>query len=354
MKKGRLGVEGITLRGISLLAVAILIISVAIAIGVISVSLPRSTSTNDNNSESLTARSVDLETTSVQTSSEISTTVSQTETSSSVTIAYASSLISNETNSTRTTTGVIVPLFANNTNLRSSEISQLIQIAISNPSVPMLVVYDDHGGPGNFSSLAASEIKSMMNAGIQVLGYVPTWWAQRNITVVESVIKTFFDWYHVNGIYLDQMPNWNYNAPNGSAYYTGPNGKYIPAYFSNATKYAKSIGLTKIVANAGADVPQDFLGSVDTIGTFENPFLPSLNLSAGWLSIAGLNGWHAQHDKSNFMFFSYNVPTINRDYVLEVAKYVGYMYITNGNETYDRYSYLSTYLPQLVSILAST
>jgi hypothetical protein len=219
----------------------------------------------------------------------------------------------------------------------------------------MLVVLEEEGGPGNYySTTMASQIKSMQAVGITVLGYDPTWWAQRNITAVEQFMLTWHDWYGVNGTYLDQMPNWNYNGPNGTAYYAGQNGEYIPSYFATLTAYARSLGMTKVLANAGADVPTDFIGSVDTIGTFENSFLPSLDLSAGWTSIAGLNAWHTGYNKSNFMFFSYNVPSLNPQYVLTAAKYVGYLYITNETNETDPYSGLSPYLSQLMSILAST
>jgi hypothetical protein len=223
----------------------------------------------------------------------------------------------------------------------------------SNPTVPMLVVFDDDGGPGVYNATSANQIESMQSAGITVLGYVPTWWGTRGSSDAESAIQEYRNWYSVHGIYLDQMPNWNYNGPSGQWNYSGPGGEYIPGYFSNLTNYARSIGVTIVVANAGADVPKDFIGSVNTIGTFENPFLPSLNLSEGWLSIAGLGGWHSQYNKSNFMFFAYNVSSINSQYVLSAAGYVGYMYITNGSQSTDRYGDLSPYLGQLVSILAS-
>jgi hypothetical protein len=252
-------------------------------------------------------------------------------------------------------TGVIIPLFTNDTNQRIGEVSEIVQIKLSHPTVPMMVVVNIEGGAGkNYSSGVATEIKNMQAAGVTVIGYVPTGWGERNVSAVEAAMLTFHDWYAVNGIYLDQMPNWNYNAPNGSWYYPGPDGEFIPAYFATLTHYGKSLGMTKIVANAGADVPKDFIGSVDAIGTFENPYLPILSLKAGWYSIGGLGGWHTEYDKSNFMFFSYNDSTLDPQFVLGAARYVGYMYITNGTAADDRYSILSPYLDQLVSLLAST
>ncbi len=250
-------------------------------------------------------------------------------------------------------TGVIVPLFTNNSADRVTQINTLIQVKNAYPTVPMVAVYNDYGSVGLYNGSTAAQIKDMQHAGIIVLGYDPTWWATRSISIVEAGMRDSHDEYGVNGIYLDQMPNWNYNGPENQAYYNGSDGMYIPGYFSTLANYARSLGMNLVVANAGTDVPQNFLGCVNSIGTFENKFLPSLNLSGGWNSITGLKAWHAKYNKSNFMFFSYDVPAINASYVLAAAKYVGYMYITNGTDYTDRYSLLSPYLEQLVSILST-
>jgi hypothetical protein len=193
----------------------------------------------------------------------------------------------------------------------------------------------------------------MQAADIVVMGYIPTGWGEASISSIEVEMSTYLTWYGVNGTYLDQMPNWNYNSPNGTWYYGGPNGEFIPAYFATLNQYGKSIGMTEVVANSGADVPVDFIGSADTIGTFENAYLPSLSLTAGWTSIAGVGGWHTSYSKSNFMFFSYAVPSLDPAYVLAASAYVGYMYITNGTGTAP-YNTLSPYFDQMVSLLAST
>jgi hypothetical protein len=260
------------------------------------------------------------------------------------------------TSNVQGSTGVIIPLFTNDSSQRSAEINEVIQLQVSHPTVPMLLVFDDNGGPGvSYNATLASQMKAMQSAGITVLGYDPTWWGTREVSEVEGTMQTFKQWYSVNGIYLDQMPNWNYNGPNDSAYYTGPGGEYIPGYFATLSQYGRSLGLTKIVANAGSDVPTDFIGSVSTIGIFENPYLPSLSPNASWNSLVGLNGWHTKYNKSNFMFFSYNISSVNTQYILAAAKYVGYMYITNGSSQADnRYSTLSPFLGQIVSVLASS
>ncbi len=193
----------------------------------------------------------------------------------------------------------------------------------------------------------------MQAANITVLGYVPTAWGARNITSVKADILKYYDWYHVNGLQLDQMPNWEYDGPQGQLHYSGPNGTFMPAYFSNLTSYAKSLGMTKVYGNSGADVPQNFLGTVDIIGIFENPFAaPFISSPSGVNGLAGVNGWHMNYSKTNFAFFSYNLTSVNPYYIVAASDYVGYLFLTNGTEP-QPYNVLPPYFDLLVSTLAS-
>ena len=100
-----------------------------------------------------------------------------------------------------------------------------------------------------FRRAFCQKYKIWKQSNVTVLGYVPTNWGTRNIDPVEADILTYHEWYRVNGTYLDQMPNWEYDGPQGQWYYPGPDGTYIPAYFSTLTHYAKSLGET-FVPNA--------------------------------------------------------------------------------------------------------
>ncbi|HVB12635.1 MAG TPA: spherulation-specific family 4 protein [Nitrososphaerales archaeon] len=247
-------------------------------------------------------------------------------------------------------TGVIVPIFADYSESQLSQVNEVIQTKLAYPSVPMIAVMNPSGGPGisNNPNILA-EVKNMQTANVTVLGYVPTIWGTRNITSVEADILTFHDWYQVNGTYLDQMPNWEYNGPQGQWYYPGPGGTYIPSYFSTLTNYAKSLGMTFVFGNSGADVPQNFIGTVTTIGIFENAFAPSF---FGDPSLTGIGGWHLNQNKSNFAFFSYGLSSLNPYYVAGASDYVSYMFLTNGTFG-DSYVVLPPYFNQMVSTLAS-
>jgi hypothetical protein len=185
------------------------------------------------------------------------------------------------------------------------------------------------------------------------LGYVPTNWGARNISQVEADILTWYNWYHVNGLQLDQTPNWEYTGPRGQWNYSGPDGVYMPSYFSNLTKYAKSLGMTIVYGNSGADVPQNFMGNLDIIGIFENQFLPAFFTSTPTIgALTGLDGWHLNYNKDNYSFTSYNIQSFDPYFVAAASDYVGYMYFTNGGWP-QPYGSLATYFPRLIATLAS-
>jgi hypothetical protein len=248
-------------------------------------------------------------------------------------------------------TGVIIPVYTQPLSAELDIYNQAIQVKESYSSVPMIIVIDPANGPGTYSPDMASVVHNMQAVGITVLGYSTTSWGERSIALVESDILTYDQWYHVTGIFLDEMPNWNYNSPTGAWYYSGPDGRYIPAYFSTLTSYAKSLGMTKVTGNSEADVPADFIGSVDTIGIWENTFLPAVDDSCGWTSLAGVNCWHLSHDSSNFMFFAYNVHSLDTQYVLAAANYASYLYITDQSWPAP-YGQMTSYITNLVSILS--
>ncbi|MHB8565981.1 MAG: spherulation-specific family 4 protein [Nitrososphaerales archaeon] len=228
--------------------------------------------------------------------------------------------------------------------------SEVIQIKLAYSSVPMITVINPSGGPGvSYNPNLSLEVKNMQAVIVTVLGYVPTICGTRNITSVEADIHAYYDWCQVNGTYLDQMPNWEYDGPQGRWYYSGPGGTYIPTYFSTLTGYANSLGMTFVFGNSGADVLQNFVGTVNTIGIFENAFAPSF---FGDPSLTGLDGWHKSQNKINFAFFSYDLSSLNPYYVVAASDYVGCMFLTNRTFG-DSYIVLPPYFNRFVATPAS-
>jgi hypothetical protein len=232
-------------------------------------------------------------------------------------------------------TGIIIPMF----NFSPAKTSQILQEKQQYPSVPFTVVIDVKNGTGPvYLPKLATAIKQMRSAGITVLGYVPSLWGEGSVSVEEAQMRNWSRWYSPDGIYLDQMSNWEFSSTH----------VYLPTYYTLLTRYAKSIGFSEVLGNSGADVPYYFVGSVDSIGIYENHGAPSLTALNGTLVTAG---WHMGYDKRNFWFVAYNLTSFNQYYLLDASNYVSYLYLTNGTRP-SQYDSLSPMLDQIVSKLA--
>ena len=125
-------------------------------------------------------------------------------------------------------TGAIVAIFSYYSPTQQNDVNEVIQAKQEYPSVNILAVINPAGGPGSYDQHIAEEVGNMQAANISVLGYTPTEWGTRNIRSVEADILNYHNWYHVDGLQLDQMPNWEYDGPQGQWWSSGPNG-YVHA-----------------------------------------------------------------------------------------------------------------------------
>jgi len=221
-------------------------------------------------------------------------------------------------------TGIMVPLFS----YLGPSWSQLIRFHQQYPTVPVVAVVDPVRGPGSFRDPTFQlGIQTLQNAGIPVLGYIVTDYANIDLQSVEATITSYRDWYHVNGTMLDQMNNT-----------LGETG-----YYSTLTNFDKSLGMTITIGNPGAEVPPSFVGTANSIVIYESPGVPSLTFIAGW---------HASYPKTNWIVTAYGVPSLNTTWVRDASQYVGYLYITDGIWP-NPYTGLPGYMNTLMSTLAS-
>ncbi|MGQ0795298.1 MAG: spherulation-specific family 4 protein, partial [Nitrosopumilaceae archaeon] len=199
-------------------------------------------------------------------------------------------------------TGIMIPLYSYPTN---AAWSNLIAAKNAHPDVPVVAIINPNSGPGTSQSQTfVNGINNLKAAGIIVLGYLPTNYAARSSVSVMGDIDKYDNWYPVDGVKFDEMTN----TPGNETYY------------SDLTAYAKSKGFTLVVGNPGTDVPASYIGIVDNLTIFENGYLPTLSY---------LGGWHTNYDKMNFSSESYNISTLDEDFVTAASQYVGYLYLTN-------------------------
>ena len=224
-----------------------------------------------------------------------------------------------------TPTGVMVPLFS----YLGPSWSQLISFHEQYPTVPIVAVVNPGRGPGLFRDPNFQlGIQSLQNAGIPVLGYIVTAYANANLQSLEALITDYSSWYHVNGTMLDQMNNTD-----------GMQG-----YYSTITQFDRSLGMIMTIGNPGTEVPPSYVGAVSANVIYESPGVPSLSFIAGW---------HASYPKSNWIITAYGVPTLDTAWVRSASQYLGYLYITDGVWPDPYTGGLPSYMNTLMSTLAS-
>jgi hypothetical protein len=222
-------------------------------------------------------------------------------------------------------TGLIIPLYAYPTD---SSWSGLIHAKESYPNVPVIaVVSPTSSGPGSYDSNFASGIAKLQAAGIVVVGYINTQYGGLGMGTLKSWISDYQNWYSVDGVFLDSMANWGGEE----------------SYYSTASNYAYSIGLSLTVGNPGASVPSSYSGTANIIVIYENPGNPS---------ISTLSSSTFGNNPSAFGMMAYNVGKPSQSYLSNVAQYTGWVYFTDAGNG-DPYQSLPSYLNSMMSMLSS-
>jgi hypothetical protein len=225
--------------------------------------------------------------------------------------------------SASSTTGLIVPLYGQ----LGLEWEQLIQAKKAYPAVPVVAIVNAASGSGDARNPAyASAIDSLKAVGIVVIGYVSTREGGRPIKSLETDIAEWRNWYGVDGIYFDQMPQ----RPGMEGYY---------AYM---TQFAKSHGMTVTMGNPGANTSLSYIGTVGTIVISERVGVPSLSYLAGWDK--------GGHGKGNFAFIARSVPDYNSTYVEDAAASVGFLFISDASNYFALPTYLSSEMASLQAL----
>lgn len=231
-------------------------------------------------------------------------------------------------------TGVFVPLYVYPSPGNMAHYNTIIKAKLAHPSVPIVVAINPAGGPGNTTdNNYANAVDSLQDAGVVVIGYVPTTYGSRDINAVKSDIDDFVSWYNIDGIHIDEVSN----------------DVGYESYYTELTAYGKSHGLKIMIGNAGTDVPQSYVGTVDSIGITEGPGYAPM----AWLQYCVLcttSGWHYNFDKNEFWMQRYNVEKLDTQYALEASKWVGMMYFTDGVSPV-RWDHVPPYFDTLVATL---
>lgn len=236
---------------------------------------------------------------------------------------------------TQIKTGILLPLYIYPQNwIPRNAWEQIAGLAKAHPDVEILAIINPDSGPGTSQNSDYVKALNTINflSNIKVLGYTYTSYARREIIEAKKDIDRYIEYYspNIDGIFFDEMAN---NIGN-------------EIYYSHLSDYTKEkCGLTLTVGNPGTESRRSYIGTVDTIAIYEGESLPDIEKV--------LRGtWHNEYAKSNLAFYSYNIPSLDLSYVYQAAKYVGYLYITNGCLP-NPWNILSSHLSNLLSTLES-
>lgn len=108
-------------------------------------------------------------------------------------------------------------------------------------------------------------IQDLRQVGVQILGYVPSKYAKRDLHEIETDIALYTKYFHVDGIFIDEVAT----APDKLSYY-----RQIYQYIKSQPQHLSSTANLSynVVINPGTDIDESFLrqGAADTIVLFEN------------------------------------------------------------------------------------
>src|SRR5713101_2724080 len=218
--------------------------------------------------------------------------------------------------------GIVIPLYTYPTD---GSWAATLQARNAHPNVPIIAVINPNNGPdGSSDSNYVQGVKNFQAAGIIVLGYVATGYASHGMSDLDAQIRSYWNWYRVNGIMFDEMSNVQGNEN----------------YYSTLNTYVKSLGMTMTMGNPGTSVPSSYIGTLDSLCIFEQSGLPTLSYLSSY----------SGHPKSNFAYIGLSVSSLNTSYEVSSSNYVQWIYITDAGGG-NPYNVLPSYFMNEVAAL---
>jgi hypothetical protein len=178
-------------------------------------------------------------------------------------------------------------------------------------AVGIVIINPNSGVGSSLDSNYLEQTKTSQEKGIKVLGYVYTQYTNRDINVIKNEIDKYFQWYSVDGIFLDEGSN----TCNDIDFYSELN-EYIKAKSSNN-------GST-VILNPGTKTEECYLSVADILLTFEGSYEKYKN---NWLPLT----WESDFPENRFWHLVYNTnkPEMLNTLALSKQRNVEYIYVTD-------------------------
>lgn len=233
--------------------------------------------------------------------------------------------------------GVIVPLY---TPPSDPSWEELISAKMSNPGVPIIAIVNPDSGPGSsFNGSYSASIQELRSVGIKVVGYVATGYGSNYLSDVESQIQTYSSWYHLDGIFFDEMAD-----ANGSG--SCPSACTIQQYYGNLSSYASRSGYSISIGNPGQNTVQSLKGIMKITVIYEN---------SGNSPLATIQSSTEGFSRSAFAYIAIGVG-LNSSLTRSYGDYVSWVYTTDlctgqSVSVCNPYAGLPSYFSTLLSSL---
>lgn len=202
--------------------------------------------------------------------------------------------------------------------------------------VPLAMIVNPGSGPGaapDANYVAA--VNHLRAAGGKALGYVYSSYAARDTNAIQADITNFFNFYPLDGIFIDEMQNdANTNHYN---YYAG-----LDAFIQT-----KGTNLF-VMGNPGTTTQEPYLATVDALMTFENDATsyPSY-MPDGWVTN------HLARDFCHVIYAVTNAATMTNYINLAASRNAGWLFVTDDTNTANPYERLPVYWTNEVNYMRS-
>lgn len=235
--------------------------------------------------------------------------------STPVTTSYVSTVSSSSTSASVTSTSDAPPVMRISLPLYSSPNEEWNQVVNSSPTTGILIINANFGPGYSLNPVYAAAIQMVQQKGISVLGYVYTSYADGSVPVskVENWISEWYSWYHVDGIFFDEV--------NSTCSTKTVN------YYTSLYTYTKSqSGPDIVILNPGEPTGNCYASISDILVTFEGDYSKFINHYVP-------ENWTLNYPPSRFWQIVYNattLPQMQNAVHLASQRRSGWIYVTNG------------------------
>ena len=197
------------------------------------------------------------------------------------------------------------------------------------PSIMILDVTSSGAGSSPNRNYQAA-VKRAQGAGITIMGYSETDYAQRPTAAVEADVSHYRSWYHVTDIFLDEASSDGDRA----------------AYYQRLASYIHDVNPgSKVMLNPGTYPDQRYMSIGDIVMVYENTYARYVKLR--------VPRWVRNYPAAKFAHAIYATSGSELAGAISLSqrRNAGYLYVT-GNSGANPYGALPAYWPSENAIIA--